>query len=461
VTDVLQIGAKAALFAGVLLFLGAGVFGRWIAHDAADGGLRRRLAAGARIGAGLAAGGSAAEVLDTVSRAMGTLDPALLLSYMTDTRHGNAVIARLALIALLLWLGTGARRPVRADRFAFVVLGLGLLATISVVSHAGAQPGWLPVPADLVHLAGVTAWGGALLYGAWLLPWRSRAPDGVPISYAVERLSVVGLWSLTLMAATGVYASLARLWGPRALVETPYGRVLVIKLAVVAAVAAAAAVNRWILVPALARDRGTARLGGLMKVESLLMLGVIGVTSVLVSQAPPGPPPTLSRPLVFQSAVGPWPVRGTIERRDPGRFTAELRFQGTPAAPAPHDATVRLTLTMLDMDMTPVEAQLAEVRPGTYQGRFFLPMTGRWRMVIHTGAGTASVPIRTEDSVFSQPLSPWGVVLPGAAAALLGLGTVAVGLRRSGTGAGGSWRLPAAGVALVVLGIVLGIRAVQ
>jgi putative copper export protein len=456
----LQIGAKAALFAGVVLFLGAGVFGRWIAPDAAGSPLRRRLSAGAWAGACLAAGGSVLEVLDTVSRAMGTLDPSLLLSYMTDTRHGNAVMVRLPLIALLLWLGTGRRRPARVDRGAFVVLGLGLLATISIASHAGAQPGFVPVLADLTHLAGVGAWGGALLYGAWLLPWRPPAGTGVSTEGAVARLSAVGLWSLTLLAATGIYAALVHLWGPRALVETPYGRVLLIKVAVVAGVAAAAAVNRWILIPSRAR-RGTARLGGLIKAESLLLLAVIGVTAVLVSEAPPGPPPTLSRPLMFESTIGPWPVRGTIERRDPGRFNAELRFQEAPDAPVPHGVTVGLTLTMLDMEMSPVETQLTEVRRGVYQGRFFLPMTGRWRMVIHAGTFTGSVPIQTQDSVFIQPLSPWTVVLPGAALVVAGLGGVAAGLRRMGAGVRGAWPLPGVGVALVILGIILGVRAVQ
>ena len=67
-----------------------------------------------------------------------------------------------------------------------------------------------------------------------------------------------------LIAATGVYASLDHLWGPGALTGTPYGRVLLIKLAVVSIVAAVAAVNRWVLIPSLTRGATAERLGGLV-----------------------------------------------------------------------------------------------------------------------------------------------------------------------------------------------------
>lgn len=458
VIEPFQVGAKAALFAGVVLLLGAGVFARWITPDAAGVGLWRRLRTGAWTGALLVAAGSVVGVLDTVTRAVGTLDPSMLLPYMTDTRDGNAVIARLPIVALVLWLGLGHRRPARAERAAFVTLGLALLATISVVSHAGAQPGILPVSADLGHLAGVTAWGGALVYGAWLLPWGAAAAVGTALRGAA-RLSTVGFWSVALIAATGVVQSLVHLWGPRALTDTQYGRVLLIKLAAVAGVAAVAAINRWVVLPSLSQGAKPGRLGGLVKIESLLFLAVIGVTAVLVSQAPPGPPPTLSRPLTFQSAVGPWTVRGTLDRLDPGRFAVEMTLQDAAGAPAAAGTAVDLTLTMLDMEMSPVAVKLAEVRPGTYQGRFFLPMTGRWQMAIHAGGSTARVTVQTEDTVFTQPMSPWKVVLPGLGVFLLGLVLLVAGLRRLGARIRGAWPAMGAGVALVIAGIVLAVRA--
>ncbi len=456
----MQVAAKAALFLGVVLLVGGGVFARWVARDAVHRDLWRRLRAGIWAGALLLVAGSALDVIDTVSRALGSFDPSAILPYLSETRHGNAVLARTAAVGLLLMLGMGHRRPAAAERAAFATLGLGALATISVVSHAGAQPGFLPVSADLGHLVGVTTWGGALVYGAWLLPWRASRAAGAAVEGAAARLSTLGLYSITLIAATGVYAALVQLWGPLALTDTPYGRVLLVKLAVVSGVAAIAAINRWVVLPSLTRG-AAARLGGFVKIESLLLLAVLGVTAVLVSQAPPGAPPTLSRPLTFQNAVGPWMARGTVERRDPGRFAIDLRLQGTSGAPAPTVTAVDLTLTMLDMEMAPVRTRLAQVRPGTYQGTFFLPMTGQWQMIIHAGGSTARVPIRTDEAVFIQPLSPWKAVLPGVAVVLVGLGLVIAGLRRMGAGARGSWWELGAGATLVIVGVGLAVRAVR
>lgn len=229
-------GAKGALFLGIVLWLGAGGFVRWVARDGLNGTLPRRIRTGAWAGAVLLVGGSALDVIDTISRATGSFDLSLILPYVSETKHGNAVLARVAIVTFLLWLATRSRWRAGAGSAAFVGLGVALLLTFSLVSHAGAQPGLLPVSADLLHLTGVAAWGGALVYGAWLVPWQASGTAVLSVERAVGRLSTVGAWGVTLIVATGVYASLKNLWGPLALTGTPYGRALLIKLAVVAMV---------------------------------------------------------------------------------------------------------------------------------------------------------------------------------------------------------------------------------
>jgi copper transport protein len=455
----MQVGAKGALFLGIVLLLGAGVFARWIARDLLVPAIRRRIYAGAWAGALMLLGGSALDVVDTISRAAGSFDVSLILPYLSETRHGNAVLARVALVTLLLWLGTRHRWRVDADSVAFVGIGVALLLTFSLVSHAGAQPGLLPVSADLLHLAGVAGWAGALVYGSWLVPWRASGTAASPIERVVERLSTVGVWSVTLIVATGVYASLKNLWGPRALTGTPYGRALLIKLALVAMVLGVAAVNRWVLIPSLTRGTRASRLGGLVKIESLLLLAVLGATAVLASQSPPGPPPTLSRPLTLRAPAGPWMVRGTLERRDPGRFAIELDVHDATGAAAPAGVAVDLSLTMLEHEMTPVRTTLTEVRPGKYSGTFFLPMTGRWQMTIQAGPYTAQIPVQTEDASFIQPIIPWRVMLPSVALITVGVSFVVLGLRRIGTGIRGWWPPMGVGALFIIIGVVLGIRA--
>src|ERR1700740_1977516 len=105
VVEPLQVGAKGALLVGIVLLLGAGVFARWIARELANAALPRPIRPGAWAGAVLLVGGSALDVIDTISRATGSFDPSLVPPYLSETRHGNAVAARLVIVALLLWLG--------------------------------------------------------------------------------------------------------------------------------------------------------------------------------------------------------------------------------------------------------------------------------------------------------------------------------------------------------------------
>ena len=455
----MEVAAKAALFVGIVLLLGAGVFARWIAPELGSEAARRRIRAGAWVGAVLLVWGSIPEVADTISRATGSFDWSLVLPYVRETRHGNAVLARAMIVALHVWLGTAPRRHALADGAAFTALGLALLTTFSLVSHAGAQQGFLPFIADLAHLSGVAAWAGAIAYGAWILLWS--APDTAAPSFesAARRLSTIGLWCVTLISATGVYASLKNIWGPQALTGTPYGRALLVKLTVVSVVAAIAAVNRWVLLPSLTRGAPAGGLGRLLKVESLLLLAVLGVTAVLVTQEPPRRAPTLSRPFAFNETAGPLMLRGTLERRDPGRFALELDVHDATGAVSSVGVALDLTLIMLEHEMTPVKTVLTEVRPGTYRGMFFLPMTGRWQMTVQAGPYKAQIPVQTEDAVFIQPLRPWRVMLPGVALFVVGVGVVARSLCRLGAGKRG-WRLPmGAGTALVIIGIVLAVRA--
>jgi putative copper export protein len=457
----LQVAAKAVLFAGMILLLGAGVFTCWIARGALGPEVRRLILAGAWAGAFLSAAGSALDVCDTISRATGGIDPSLIVPYLLETKHGNAVLARLAIVAPLLWLAARTRRRTGAENAVSAGLGIALLLSFSLISHAGAQPGLLPVAADLLHLGGVAAWGGALAYGAWLLPWRPSEAATPSATDAVGRLSAVGGWGVTLILATGVYASLKNLWGPRALTETPYGRALLIKLALVVVVLGVAAVNRWVLIPSLNRRLRGARLGALMKVESLLLLAVLGVTAVLVSQSPPGSPPTLPRPLTVREAAGPWMVHGTLERRDPGRFAIDLDVRDATGAAVPSQVAVDLTLTMVEHEMPPVRTALAEIRPGAYHGTFSLPMTGPWQMLVRTGPYSARIPIQTEDAVFIQPIAPWSVMLPAVALLAAGASFAILGLRRVGGGVPGAWLRVGLGAACLLLGVVLAIRAAR
>src|SRR6202012_1501017 len=100
-----------------------------------------------------------------------------------------------------------------------------------------------------VHGVAVAFWLGAFAPLMALL-WR-RQSMSLPI---VDRFSRAAIPVVGILALTGLALAIVQLESFGALVETEYGVILCIKLALVAVLLALAALNRLRLTPALAND---------------------------------------------------------------------------------------------------------------------------------------------------------------------------------------------------------------
>ncbi|GAA3240734.1 copper resistance protein CopC [Streptomyces lavendulae] len=120
-----------------------------------------------------------------------------------------------------------------------VVAG-GIAATWALAEHAstGIQPG-IAMPVDILHLLAVAAWLGGLVA---LLVALHKVPDIE--REAVQRFSRVAFISVLVLAVTGVYQSWRQLGSWSALTGTSYGRLLIIKVALVAVLVAIAYLSR-------------------------------------------------------------------------------------------------------------------------------------------------------------------------------------------------------------------------
>ncbi len=412
---------KGTLYLGCVLLLGCGVFARWIGPEVATGTARRRLRIGLFAGALLLAAGSVIDVVDALTRAVGIFDLTLVTGYLAETRHGNAVLLRLTMILGLLLLGDGGTLAGVVDRFVYAGVAAALLATFSLTSHAAGLGGLLPVLADLVHLAGAAVWAGVVLALAWL---PARPADGradAPLITAVIRVSRIGLVSVQVMALTGAYAAALHLWGPAALGETPYGRALLVKLAAVAVVLAIAGVNRWVLVPEVALGRWPATFRHLVRVESLLLVVVLGITGVLVTRPLPGDQATVAEVIPFRERVGPWIVRGSLNPAARAGFDLEFSMFDLRGMPPEEPVAARIVLTMQDHPMPPAEVWVTTAGQGSYRAKIPLPMAGRWRMGIFLPAGAVTVDLAAK-GVLSPGVDTWWRFALGALLALTGSG---------------------------------------
>ena len=205
----------------------------------------------------------------------------------TETRFGLIAGVRLALAAglavLIAW--PRLRWPALAAAAVFIAL-LGL------TGHAGATSGLggrLLLASDLVHLLAAGAWLGGLPALALLLAQGRGKTDPAArdfASAATRRFGWLGMVCVTALLASGLFTSWNLLAGPGDLLATDYGRLLSLKLALVAAMLAIAAVNRFHLTPWLAAPGAVRALQRNSLAEAGLGLGVLLLVGTLGTLEP-------------------------------------------------------------------------------------------------------------------------------------------------------------------------------
>jgi copper transport protein len=196
--------------------------------------------------------------------------------------------------------------PARAGRWSlagWALLGLALLATVSLTGHAGtSSPLALGIGADVAHLAAGAIWVGGLIgLAALAFPATRRRSDGERVSLlapVVSRFSNLAVWSVALLVATGTIRGWMEIRTLAGLTGESYGIALLVKLAVVIPLLILGAVNNRWTKPRIRRaaqeatqtESGTSglrTLNRLVVLEVLLAAVVLAVTAVLVAQSPP------------------------------------------------------------------------------------------------------------------------------------------------------------------------------
>ncbi|HEY3998576.1 MAG TPA: CopD family protein [Candidatus Xenobia bacterium] len=248
-----EAGLQAAGLLGLVLLVGAGVYRFWV------GGNGNRW--GAALGGLLVACAALGSILHLAWEMNGSLDG--WRDMATGTHPGRMLTVRAGVALLLLF---GWRRL-----WLWAPLSVALLWTFSSVSHAQS---WLLFSFDMLHGAAACAWMGALGY---------TVLSGSDVGY--ERLSRIGMGSVMVLALSGGYAAWIHVGTLTALWTTDYGKVLLVKLALVACGLGLAGLNRQIFLPQVAtRHRAFRRC---MAVEATILVGVLAVTGLLTTSDVP------------------------------------------------------------------------------------------------------------------------------------------------------------------------------
>jgi copper transport protein len=189
-----------------------------------------------------------------------------------------------------------ARRSRSSAGWAIAALGaIGIVVAPALTGHAMAtSPVPLSVLLDILHVAAVCAWLGALLTLLLsAIPFvrglraQSSLGSGQLVAALVRSFHPVALTCAAVVIVTGVIAAWLRLPTLSALWTSAYGRVLIVKLCLVALVVLFGAMNWRRILPALGDDATARRLTRTASAELAIAALVLAATAVLVSISPP------------------------------------------------------------------------------------------------------------------------------------------------------------------------------
>jgi copper transport protein len=205
------------------------------------------------------------------------------------TRFGTAFIAMTlgyAFVAAFLYLAWLTDRA--ALLWPAFVLALGFASGLSLSGHDAVDPGssWLSEVADWTHLAAASVWiGGLVQLGFVVWPLAPELRRDIFVRFSKLAGVLVGL-----VVTAGVYLSIVRLPQLSDLWTAGYGRVLLVKLALVALALSWGAFHHFVARPAIERGGFLARLPRSLRGESAVAIAILLAAAVLVDSKPPPRP---------------------------------------------------------------------------------------------------------------------------------------------------------------------------
>ena len=347
-------------------------------------------------------------------------DAGVTLGQLLGTGVGRALIWRAGAIMLAgAALAVAVRAPPRRRRVALIAVATCALAAILahvLAGHAGASSGgwrWAKILFQWTHMAAAAVWIGGL--AALLLGIRGGPIEANAV--AVRRFSAVAGVALVVVIVTGAARAIDQVGAWALLISTAFGRLVLVKIVSLCALAVLGAVNRYRHVPRVPRS-----LPGLRKVgtaELTIALAVFAVTGLLTSMAPAS---------LLEAASRPAPV--VVTGSDFGT-TVRARWEVTPGTTGFNAFVLRLT----DYDTgQPITAQRISLRfssldhpdvgsstltlnastGGAYAGRGSnLSIDGRWQIAVTVERGVNSVEIPLALALKSPPTEVETVRLPG------------------------------------------------
>jgi putative copper export protein len=398
--------------------------------DEVDDTVIRRWLTVARPAWGVTVAASIAAVVAAAGAGAGGIQCSVLLA----TSTGALALARLVGVVVAGVPGLFGPPGPRRDQF-LGMAGAFFLGAEAVGGHITAMTSAWRFPAILAqgaHLAAAAMWVGGLAVLGYVLAGVTGAARPAAWRTAAAAFRPVAAISAVVVIATGVIASLREVEHRYFLVWSAYGRYLLGKWALVAAMLVLGGLAGRALGARRARTAGARRdvigkpVGSLLRTEAALGVVVLVVAATLVGVAqgrgqplPAQKGSVLAGPAFANAVVGGGLVRVALSPASPGRnrLTAFLAntvdaataggVQPSAAKPGEQDA-VKVSL-VCDCAAEPVDAEMTR-GAGAWQTDVDLPKAGVWRASLSIGTGSSLAPVALRVATGDAPgASPYEI----------------------------------------------------
>lgn len=270
-----------------------------------------------------------------------------------------------------------------------------LVLSPALAGHAGvSDPTVVLFAANVVHVLAMSAWMGGVALLVLALPAatsRLEPSDRTRLlSATLLRFSPIALAAVALLLATGILQSLFHLTSVDDLFDTAFGRAILIKAILLAALIALGAMNRRRSLPRLRRIAAGGGPPGAegrvvrrtLRAEIALLAGALAVTAALTSYPPPDS--LAAGPFSTATELGAARMELTVDPAAVGPNEVHI-YLTNPHSGAQFDRfrNLDVTLTLPSKRIGPLDPRVDKAGPGHWVvRRAQLAPAGDWRLTV-------------------------------------------------------------------------------
>jgi copper transport protein len=305
-----------------------------------------------------------------------------------QTRFGHAFLWQ---IGVSIVVGALALMASRSRKLELLPLfALLLIPTISAAGHARTS-GALAIFLDVFHVAAASTWVGGLAFTilGLLLAGNDRWPLA---SRAVPRFSLLAVFSVVTLITAGTIRGYQEVRAFHGLWDTTYGRLLLVKIALVLPLLLLGLYNNRYAVPRLKKQiasvveqRRFLRAAG---TELAIMAVIVGVTAVLVTEPPAKASISAAKYATDTIPIGPLELNYLIDPAKTGPNVIHLYFYRPKSGfPASVD-DAKMSATLPSKNLGPLRIPLTRIVPSHYTtSAGVFPEAGDWQVTFEIRRG--------------------------------------------------------------------------